>query len=126
MIVAITSATYCCCCSQMLPGNQQNVVIFNPVQERVVHAVTQLHGPPVNQYGVLMPQGYQQQHFMPNTKVQIMTQQSPCQMLPPVMQGPRIQHQNGMTNVNLNQQPAYLQPKLGQQQNQGVESQQQI
>ncbi|XP_071177243.1 uncharacterized protein [Mytilus edulis] len=126
MIVAITSATYCCCCSQMLPGNQQNVVIFNPVQERVVHTVTQLQAQPVNQYGILMPQGYPPQNSMPNTHVQIVTQQSPSQVLSPLMQGQQIQHHNGLANVNLNQQPAYLQPKLGQQPNQGVESQQQI
>lgn len=100
MIVAITSATYCCCCSEMLPGNQQDVVIFNPIQERVIHAVTQFQGPPVNQYGVLIPQGYQQQHFTPNTHIQIMTQQSPGQVLPPAMQGPQIQQHNGMANVN--------------------------
>ncbi|CAC5373586.1 unnamed protein product [Mytilus coruscus] len=125
MIVAITSATYCCCCSEMLPGNQQNVVIFNPIQERVIHAVTQFQGPPVNQYGVSIPQGYQQQEFMPNKHVQIMTQQSPSQLLPPVIQGQQIQHHNGMANVNLSQQPVNMQPKLEQQPNQGVDSQQQ-
>lgn len=105
---------------------QQNVVILNPVQERVVHTVTQLQGQPVNQYGILMPQGYPQQNSMPNTQVQIVTQQSPSQVLSPLMQGQQIQHHNGLANVNLNQQPAYLQPKLLQQPNQGVESQQQI
>ncbi|CAC5373597.1 unnamed protein product [Mytilus coruscus] len=78
----------------------QDVVIFNPIQERVIHAVTQFQGPPVNQYGVLIPQGYQQQHFTPNTHIQIMTQQSPGQVLPPAMQGPQIQQHNGMANVN--------------------------
>ncbi|VDI64476.1 Hypothetical predicted protein [Mytilus galloprovincialis] len=109
MIVSITAATYCCCCSQMLPDNQQNVVIFNPIQERVIHTVTQLQGPPVNQHGVIIPQGYQQQYVMPNTHVQLMTQQSPGQVL---VQG---QHNNGMENVNLGQHPGYMQPNIGHQ-----------
>lgn len=73
---------------------QQNVVIFNPIQERVIHTVTQFQGPPVNQHGVIIPQGYQQQYVMPNTHVQLMTQQSPGQMM---VQG---QHHNRMENVN--------------------------
>ncbi|CAC5373598.1 unnamed protein product [Mytilus coruscus] len=126
MIVAIAAATYCCCCSQMLPGNQQDVVIFNPIQERVIHTVTQLQGPSVNQHGVLIPQGYQQQYFIPNTHVQLMTQHPPGQVLVPVIQGPQGQQHNGMANVNLGQQLGYMQPNLGHQPNQVVDSQQQV
>ncbi|VDI62180.1 Hypothetical predicted protein [Mytilus galloprovincialis] len=120
MIVAITSATYCCCCSQMLPNNQQTVVIFNPVQERVIHTVTHLQGPNVNQNGVLYPQGYQQQYYMTNSQGQMMPWQFPGQ----VLHGPESQQHSGMSNANPSQQPWHMQPGSEQQVNQSVNRQQ--
>ncbi|XP_052073111.1 uncharacterized protein LOC127711184 isoform X3 [Mytilus californianus] len=128
MIVAITSATYCCCCSQILPANEQNVVIFNPVQEQVLHSMTQLQGPYVNQQGVLIPQGYQQQQIMPGSHVQIIPQQVHGQVLPQSIQGQQYQQNNGMVSSHTDQQPAHVcvQPGLEHQPSQGVNGQQQM
>ncbi|XP_071177246.1 uncharacterized protein [Mytilus edulis] len=122
LIVAITSATYCCCCSQILPPNEQNVVIFNPVQEHVLHNMTQLQGPNGNQQGVFIPQGYQQQQVMPNSNVQIIPQQVHGQIFPTSIQGNQHQQNNGMVSSIVDQQSAhgYMQPC------QGVNGQQQM
>ncbi|CAC5373583.1 unnamed protein product [Mytilus coruscus] len=103
----------------------QTVVIFNPVQERVIHTVTQLQGPNVNQHRVSYPQGYQQQYFMPNSHGQMMSWQFPGQVLLPMTQGSaESQQHNGMSNAGLSQQPWHMQSGLEQQANQGVNSQQ--
>ncbi|CAC5373599.1 unnamed protein product [Mytilus coruscus] len=128
LIVAITSAIYCCCCSQILPANEQNFVIFNPVHEQVLHNMTQLQGPNGNQQGVFIPQGYQQHQFMPNSNVQIIPKHVHGQILPPSIQGYQHQQNNGMVSSHADQQPAHgdVQPGLGQQTCQGVNGQQQM
>ncbi|CAC5373590.1 unnamed protein product [Mytilus coruscus] len=103
----------------------QTVVIFNPVQERVIHTVTQLQGPNVNQHRVSYPQGYQQQYLMPNSHGQMMSWQFPGQVLLPMTQGSAESQQHyGMSNAGLSQQPWHMQSGLEQQTNQGVNSQQ--
>lgn len=106
----------CFCQKQFVSFFQQNVVIFNPVQDHVLHNMTQLQGQTGNQQGVFIPQGYQQQQVMPNSNVQIIPQQVHGQIFPTSIQGSQHQQNNGIVSSNVDQLSAhgYMQPGLEQ------------